>query len=466
MLRGRPFPGSWRERQNRGPQRSGRCRRRKTAQNQGHNRKSKGQKQHIHDFSPYHRRQTCREKRAACGSSRVTPTASQQPHAARSSRRVTDGSFLARSGPRLHLSQTTGRAAQPAGFMVGHRPTRGRNQPAEHAHHQATQPAPFDATARAKPGFRPPASPEPPQPGRRADERGEPLSCSPPSGHRIDALASSRTWSWACPCRPRNTAIISRNAATGDASAGALHGSFLARCRRPRTTMRPAYSADGVPGKDVPARSRSKEGDHPALRQRGNRPCGMHCRDRLNGCPFLFSFGSSRPPSYLGRPLARLSRIINVIRNAPGQSGPDRGYSRAQPRCCVVYLHAAWPGAALRFPYYSTLYGIKKGSRPLRYSDCALHACLAAALRKRLAAQSLFHPHRKRQAGTRGRDDRGLKRRHDDGMQPSLAAGRFCRQTGHSVPQVDTGASACRSAGKHPARMTKRRVLDTDLQPA
>ena len=78
-------------------------------------------------------------------------------------------------------------AAQPAGFMAGHRPTCGRNQAAEHAHHQAPQPAPFDATARARPGFRPPASPEPTQPGRRADERGEPLSCSPPSGHRIAA---------------------------------------------------------------------------------------------------------------------------------------------------------------------------------------------------------------------------------------------------------------------------------------
>ena len=32
---------------------------------------------------------------------------------------------------------------------------------------------------------RPPASPEPTQPGRRADERGEPLSCSPPLDHRI-----------------------------------------------------------------------------------------------------------------------------------------------------------------------------------------------------------------------------------------------------------------------------------------
>ncbi|MDE0311529.1 MAG: hypothetical protein OXI52_04625, partial [Caldilineaceae bacterium] len=64
------------------------------------------------------------------------------------------------------------------------------------------------------------------------------------------------------------------------------------------------------------------------------------------------------------------------------------------------------------------------------------------------------------------RDDRGLKRRHDDGKPASLAAGRFCRSAGHSVPRVGTGASACGSAGKPPARMTKRRVLDTDLQPA
>jgi len=113
----------------------------------------------------------------------------------------------------------------------------------------------------------------------------------------------------------------------------------------------------------VPAGSRSKDGDKPALRQRGDRPSGLRCRDKLNSCPFLFSFGGSRPPSCLGRPLARLSRIIYVIRNAPGQSNRDRGYSGAQPRCCVVYLHFAWPVAPLRFPYYSALYGIKKGSR-------------------------------------------------------------------------------------------------------
>ena len=51
-------------------------------------------------------------------------------------------------------------AAQPAGFMAGHRPTCGRNQAAEHAHHQAPQPAPFDASARATPDSarRPPRS--------------------------------------------------------------------------------------------------------------------------------------------------------------------------------------------------------------------------------------------------------------------------------------------------------------------
>ena len=113
MLRGRPFPGSRQGRQNRGPQRSGRCRQGKTAQNQGHNRKSKGRKQHIHDFSPYHRRQTCREKRAACGSSRGPPTASQQPPAAWSSRRVTAGSFLARPSPPPDRGRTAPPQAGP-----------------------------------------------------------------------------------------------------------------------------------------------------------------------------------------------------------------------------------------------------------------------------------------------------------------------------------------------------------------
>lgn len=117
----------------------------------------------------------------------------------------------------------------------------------------------------------------------------------------------------------------------------------------------------------------------------------------------------------------------------------------------------------------SVLLGIirnKKGLPPLRCSDCALRACRAAALRKRLAALSLFQPHRRRQAGVCGREDRGQKRRHDDGMPSSIAAGRFRRQTGHSVPQVDTGASPCLSVVKLLTWMTKRRVWDTDLQPA
>lgn len=113
MVRGRAFPGSRQGRQNRGPQRSGRCRRRETAQNQGHNRKSKGRKQHIHDFSPYHWRQTCREKRAACGSSRGPPTASQQQHAAWSSRRVTAGSLLARPSPPPDRGRTAPPQAGP-----------------------------------------------------------------------------------------------------------------------------------------------------------------------------------------------------------------------------------------------------------------------------------------------------------------------------------------------------------------
>ena len=47
------------------------------------------------------------------------------------------------------------------------------------------QPAPLMPHARAMLRDRPPASPEPTQPGRRADEREEPLSCSPPLNYRI-----------------------------------------------------------------------------------------------------------------------------------------------------------------------------------------------------------------------------------------------------------------------------------------
>ena len=48
----------------------------------------------------------------------------------------------------------------------------------------------LDTIVRATPGSRPPASPEPTQPGRRTDERGEPLSCSPPLDHRIASAAA------------------------------------------------------------------------------------------------------------------------------------------------------------------------------------------------------------------------------------------------------------------------------------
>ena len=210
-------------------------------------------------------------------------------------------------------------------------------------------------------------------PHRRAARaaRGPGPARAGPGPRRNSRNAVSAPRSATAPCAtvrhrrtlPARTVGPSGPAATGDAGAGALHGSFLARCGRPRTIPCDRRTCRRRSKHSVPAGSRSQEGDNPALRQRGNRPSGLHRRDKLNGCPFLFSFGGSRPPSCLGRPLARLSRIINVIRNAPGQSSRDRGYSRAQPRCCVVNLHSAWPVAALRFPYYSALYGIKKGSR-------------------------------------------------------------------------------------------------------
>ena len=67
-----------------------------------------------------------------------------------------------------------------------------------------------------RPWARPPASPEPTQPGRRADERGEPLSCSPPQSHRLARTPASdvhegrrprvrqlrgRPCGWSCACR-------------------------------------------------------------------------------------------------------------------------------------------------------------------------------------------------------------------------------------------------------------------------
>ena len=61
---------------------------------------------------------------------------------------------------------------------------RGRNQAPRYPDDQAKPAGPFDAIARSMLRGRPPASPEPTQPGRRADERGEPLSCSPPLDHR------------------------------------------------------------------------------------------------------------------------------------------------------------------------------------------------------------------------------------------------------------------------------------------
>jgi len=134
-------------------------------------------------------------------------------------------------------------AARPAGFMAGHRPTRGRNQAAEHAHDQATPPAPFDATARAKPGFRPPASPGPPQPGRRADERGSPLSRSPPSGHRIAA-------------RPAPHAVLGRQGPAQD------HGEAAEMPRlRPGPRRQPPGPPAGRPARLVPRTLRAPAHD-------------------------------------------------------------------------------------------------------------------------------------------------------------------------------------------------------------
>ena len=79
------------------------------------------------------------------------------------------------------------RNGQPAGVNANDRPTHGRNRLVERPGARQTQLSTLDTSARTTPGFRPPASPEPTQPGRRTDERGEPLSCSPPSGHRIAA---------------------------------------------------------------------------------------------------------------------------------------------------------------------------------------------------------------------------------------------------------------------------------------
>ena len=229
MLRGRAFPGSRRGRQNRGPQRSGRCRRRKTAQNQGHNRKSKGQKQRIHDFSPYHRRQTCREKRAACGSSRDTPPASTQPHAAWSSRRVTAGSFLARPSPPPHRGRTAPPPVGPPRLapctfraviapQPDHVPPRSRlvswpatdplagatRQPNTHTTRQPSRSPSTQPHVQSPDSARRPPRSRPNQAGGRT--RGRNPSRALPHQGTASPRGPRRTWSWACPCRPRTTA--------------------------------------------------------------------------------------------------------------------------------------------------------------------------------------------------------------------------------------------------------------------
>ena len=92
-----------------------------------------------------------------------------------------------------------------------HRPTRGRNQAPRYPDDQAKPAGPYDAIARPMLRGRPPASPEPTQPGRRADERGEPLSCSPPLDHRAASTpapckqgqASAQLQRSQTPTRPR-----------------------------------------------------------------------------------------------------------------------------------------------------------------------------------------------------------------------------------------------------------------------
>lgn len=229
MLRGRAFPGSRQGRQNRGPQRSGRCRRRETAQNQGHNRKSKGRKQHIHDFSPYHRRQTCREKRAACGSSRGPPTASQQPHAAWSSRRVTAGSFLACPPPPPDRGRTAPPQAGPPRLVPctsraviapypDHGPPRSRlvswpatdpladatRQPNTHTTRQPGRPPSTQPHVQRPDSARRPPRSRPNQAGGRT--RGGNPSRALPHQDTASPRGPRRTWSWAGKDRPRTTA--------------------------------------------------------------------------------------------------------------------------------------------------------------------------------------------------------------------------------------------------------------------
>ena len=123
----------------------------------------------------------------------------------------------------------------------------------------------------------------------------------------------------------------------------------------------------------------------------------------------LFYFPSGR----VGRalvprcpPPTPLSRIIYVIRNAPS----------LVPRSV----------APLRFPYYSTLYGIEKGSRRcvIPSSHCVLSR--AAALRKRLAALHFFPHHRT--TDTAPTQPPGRKRSAADRLPTSTPAGRFRRQ--------------------------------------
>ena len=384
-------------------------------------------------------------------------------------------------GPAARFAATARRLVQPAGdsrlapcpFRAAIAPQPDHVPPRSRlVSWPATDPR-AGATARAKPGFRPPASPGPPQPGRRADERGSPLSRSPPSGHRIAA-------------RPAPHAVLGRQGQAQDHGEAAEMPRLSPGPRRqppgppagrparlvPRTlrapahyTLRPAHMLAAFQAQRSGRfpQQRRRQARTATARQPPLRPALPRQAERLPFFIFLRRLSTSLVP----RSSARTPQPYN-LRNTECPR-PVQSRLRLQPRTatmlrCLPTLRLAGCSAAL-----SVLLDIirnKKGLPPLRYSDCALRACRAAALRKRLAALSLFHPHRKRQAGTRGRDDRGLKRRHDDGMPSSLAAGRYGRSAGHSVPQVDTGASPRLSVGKLLTWMPKRRVWDTDLQPA
>ena len=228
-LRSQPIPGaqrqassrhSCRERNNRGPQRSGRCRRHKTAQNQGHNRYCKVQEQHIHDSTisqaavpadPHG------EKRPR-GAIRSTTTASPQP-ARRAAQPAYHGSFVARStpayrSPRKPAGWRTARSshARPPFTDPGTAARRGDVAPRHRSPLRAGPSRLVPRTLRAAfppnpdqqlprtqsapmPGRRPPVSPEPTQPDRRADEGETPLELP----HQATAPRRCR----AVPGRPR-----------------------------------------------------------------------------------------------------------------------------------------------------------------------------------------------------------------------------------------------------------------------